>query len=162
MKRIYIALGIGVFILGGLIAAGAHARHAWAGHRGEYLFNHGLAHMARKLDLTDAQQEQIKSMAKAEWPVVKPSLEKLARAQKQILAADQNGSYDEAKVRAIAEQQSETIADLLVEKERFISQVYANVLTADQRVKADALRQKMTQHFNEFIQEQSAAPQTAK
>ena len=100
-------------------------------------------------------------MAKAEWPTVKPSLQKLADGQKQMFAATQNGAYDEAKVRTIAEEQSQTIADLLVEKERFISQVYANVLTPEQRTKADAMRQKWSQHLQKFLQEQSSAPQGA-
>jgi Spy/CpxP family protein refolding chaperone len=159
MKRIYIALGAAVLIAGGLIAAGAHAKYA--GHHGQFLFDRGMGRLARMLDLRDAQREQIKSMAKAEWPTVKPSLQKLADGQKQMLAATQNGAYDEAKVRAIAEQQSQTIADLLVEKERFVSQVYANVLTADQRTKADAMRQRWAQHLDKFVQEQSAATQGA-
>jgi Spy/CpxP family protein refolding chaperone len=159
MKRVYIALAVAVLIAGGLIAAGAHA--AYKGHHGQFLFDRGMGRLTRKLDLTDAQREQIKSMAKAEWPTVKPSLQKLADGQKQMFAATQNGAYDEAKVRTIAEEQSQTIADLLVEKERFISQVYANVLTPEQRTKADAMRQKWSQHLQKFLQEQSSAPQGA-
>jgi Spy/CpxP family protein refolding chaperone len=123
------------------------------------MFERGLAIMAWKLDLTDAQQQQIRTMAKAEWPSVEPSLQKLADGQKQMLAATQGGSFDEAKVTAIAGEQSQTFAELLVTKERFVSQVYTNVLTPEQRTKADAMRQQWSQHMDKFLQEHAAEPQ---
>jgi Spy/CpxP family protein refolding chaperone len=159
MKKIYIGVGVAILVVGGLIAARAHSRHTGMGHHGGQVFERGLAIMAWKLDLTDAQRQQIRSMAKAEWPSIEPSLQKLADGQKQMLAATQGGAFDEAKVRAIAEQQSQTIAGLLVEKEHFVSQVYANVLTSEQRTKADAMRQQWTQRMDQFLQEHAAEPQ---
>jgi Spy/CpxP family protein refolding chaperone len=157
MKKIYIGIGVAVLVVGGLVvAARAHSRYMGMGHHGGHMFERGLAIMAWKLDLTDAQQQQIRAMAKAGWPELQPSLQKLADGQKQMLAATQGGTFDEAQVTAIANQQSQTIADLLVAKERFVSQVYANVLTADQRTKADAMREKWNQRFEQYVQEHAA------
>ena len=70
-------------------------------------------------------------------------------------AATANGTYDEAKVRTVANNQAQVIAQLLMEKEKIISNVYQNVLTPDQRVKADALRQRMADRIGKHLQEQT-------
>lgn len=159
MKKTYIAVGVVVLLVGGLVAARAHSRRMGMGHHGEHMFERGLAIMSWKLDLTDAQRQQIRTMAKAEWPTIEPSLQKLADGQKQMLAATQGGTFDEAKVTSIASEQSQTIAELLVTKERFVSQVYTNVLTPEQRTKADAMRQQWSQRVDQLLQEHAAEPQ---
>ncbi len=50
------------------------------------------------------------------------------------------GSLDDSKVQAIAARQGETIAKLLVEKERLKSNIYVSVLNSEQRTKADELQ----------------------
>jgi len=162
MKKVYIGVGaaVAVLVVGGLVAARAHARYMGMGHHGGHMFERGLAIMAWKLDLTDAQRQQVRTMAKAEWPEIEPSLQKLADGQKQMLAATQGGTFDETKVRAIADQQAQTISDLLVTKERFVSQVCSNVLTSEQRTKADAMRQEWTQRMDKFLQEHAAEPES--
>ena len=45
-------------------------------------------------------------------------------------------------MQAVATRQGETIAKLLVEKERFKAKVYTDVLNPEQRTKADELQQK--------------------
>jgi hypothetical protein len=52
------------------------------------------------------------------------------------------GSLDDSKVQAIAARQGETIAKLLVEKERLKSKVYTTVLNPEQRTKADELQKR--------------------
>jgi Spy/CpxP family protein refolding chaperone len=82
-----------------------------------------------------------------------PLLQELTSGQQQMLAATQNGSFDEAKVRSIAERQSQTIAQLIFIKERFLAEVYSNVLTPEQRTKADAMRQRSAHRLNQTVQE---------
>ena len=130
-----------VLVLGGaLAAAGAHSLHRGWGFHQEKGFERGLAMISWKLDLTDAQRTQVKGMLTSEWPTVQPMLQQLAGEQNQMLAATSNGAYDETKVKAIAEQQSQVIAQLLVLKERFISRVYNEVLNPEQRTKAGTMR----------------------
>jgi Spy/CpxP family protein refolding chaperone len=152
-----IAVSAAILLLGGgLVAARAHTMHHGFGHHNGRGFDRGLAMVAWKLDLTDAQRAQVQSMLKAEWPAVQPLVQQLASEQNQMFDATQKGAYDEAKVKAIAGQQSQAIAQLLVEKERFISQVYNTVLNPDQRIKADAMRQEWEQRINRRVQEHTA------
>jgi Spy/CpxP family protein refolding chaperone len=113
---------------------------------------HGfMAHIAHYLQLTDAQQAQIKSMWQAEKPAVQPLLQQLANGRQQMIAATANGAFDQAKVKAIAQQQSETLAQLMVEKEKLQSQIYQQVLTPEQRTKVDAFQQKQTAHIDGWL-----------
>jgi Spy/CpxP family protein refolding chaperone len=57
--------------------------------------------------------------------------------------AEENGPFDEVKVRAIADKQAAILAQLLVERQRLISKIYNDVLTPEQRTKADELRKHM-------------------
>jgi periplasmic protein CpxP/Spy len=112
----------------------------------------GFARIAAYLNLTDAQKAQIKQMWQAEKPTVQPLLEQLAANRKSMLAATANGKFDEAAVRNIAAQQASVMSQLAVERERLISQVYNQVLTADQRAKADQFRQKRADRMNAWLQ----------
>jgi hypothetical protein len=95
--------------------------------------------------------------------MVQPLLQQLAAEQNQMFAATTRGTFDEAKVKVIADQQSQAIAQLLGEKERFISQVYNNVLNPEHRTKADAMRQQWEQRINQRLQEHfSALPNSTK
>ncbi|MBV9086428.1 MAG: Spy/CpxP family protein refolding chaperone [Acidobacteriaceae bacterium] len=151
MKWKYLAIGVAV---GLAIAVGATVARAGAMH-GHYGHRHMMRWLTHELNLSDAQQAQIKSMIDAEKTTVRPLVQQLATQQKQMLAATANGAYDDAKVRSIANDQSQVIAQLLVEKEKLISNVYQNVLTPEQRTKADALRQRMADRIGKHLQEQT-------
>ena len=80
-------------------AAGASG---WSGHR------HGhMGFMARELNLTDAQKQQIKTMMQSQRATMRPLMQQLAENRKAMLAATANGAFDQAKVQAIANQQSQ-------------------------------------------------------
>ena len=157
-KAIITASAAILLIGGALAAARAHSIHHGMGFHHGRGFDRGLAMLAWKLDLTDAQRAQVKAMFNSEWPTVQPLLQQLVTEQDQMIAATSKGTFDEAKVKAIADQQSQAVSQLLVEKERFISQVYNNVLNPEQRTKADAMRQEWEQHINQRLQEHSSAP----
>jgi hypothetical protein len=78
----------------------------------------------------------------AERPTVALLVQELASENKEADSATAQGNLDESKVQVIAARQGETIAKLLVEKERFKSKVYTNVLNPEQRTKADELQKK--------------------
>jgi protein CpxP len=148
MKWKYIA-----FALLAAVVVSAGAAVAWAhGSGSDRMFGHHMGWIARQLDLTDPQKTQVKSMIDAERPTLAPLLRQLATTRQQMLAATANGKFDQEKVQALANQQSQIIAQLIVEKEKLISHVYQNVLTPEQRTKADALRQRMTEHINQRLQ----------
>ncbi len=163
MKTRYIAVAVAaVLAIGiGVVAAQAHSQGngGW-GH--DHMFGRHMGWIARQLDLTDAQKAQIKSTIQAEKPTLAPLMQQLVTERQQMLAATTNGAFDQAKVQALANQEAQTMAQLIVERQKIISSVYQNVLTPEQKTKADAFRQKMSQRMTEHLQKfttEGTAPQ---
>lgn len=126
----------------GLVFARADGpgRRGWYG-RGPG-FHGPLGYVSHELNLSGAQKSEIKTMWQAERPVVASLVEELASESKEMDSATTKGNLDEDKVKAIAAHQGDTIAKLLVEKQRFMAKVYTTVLDPDQRSKADELEKK--------------------
>jgi protein CpxP len=106
-----------------------------------------LKHMAKELNLTDAQQTQIKGIMADEKSRMMPLMQQL-RQNKQAENANINGTFNETQARAFASKQAQIMTDLMVEKQRTRSQVYA-VLTPEQRQKAQQLMQERQQRRQE-------------
>jgi Spy/CpxP family protein refolding chaperone len=104
-------------------------------------------HLSRQLDLTDAQQTQVKTILEAEKVKVAPLLAEAGKNRQQLHESTASGKFDEAQVRTIAAQQAATMTELIVEKERVKAKIYNEVLTPEQRTKADTLLQRMQSHF---------------
>ena len=141
------------------LAAGL-ATTAFAQHRGMgFGRNNGwmLKHMIKQLNLTDAQQTQIKGIMADEKTKIKPVMQQL-RQNQQAEDANINGSFDENQARTFANKQAQLMTDLIVEKERMRSQVYA-VLTPEQRQKALQLMQERQQHRQERMNMKKQAEQ---
>lgn len=105
---------------------------------------HGMfgQRMAQQLGLTEAQQQQIKSIMETEKPKMQPLMQELKQERQQMNALTDSGNFDEAAVRAAASKQAQSATDLAVERARVKSQIFA-VLTPDQRTKA----QEMEKNF---------------
>jgi len=141
------------------LAAGL-ATTAFAQHRGmDFGRNNGwmLKHMVKQLNLTDAQQTQIKGIMADEKTKIKPMMQQLRQNQK-TEDANINGSFDENQARTFANKQAQLMTDLIVEKERMRSQVYA-VLTPEQRQKALQLMQERQQQRQERRSKKQAEQQ---
>jgi Spy/CpxP family protein refolding chaperone len=108
--------------------------------------------IARQLQLTDVQKAQIKSMWQADKPTLTPLMQQLATYRKQMLVATANGKFDNNTVTALANQQSQVMAKLMVEKQKLMAQAYNQVLTPDQRAKADQMRTNREQHIDKWMQ----------
>ena len=127
------------------------AKPMWSGHR------HGghMAYMAKALNLTDAQKEQVKSIMQANRASTRPLMQQLAQNRIAMLTATSNGAFDQAKVTAIANQQAQLMAQMMVQKQSIQHQIYTQVLTPEQRATADQMRQKQLTHINERLQKWS-------
>jgi Spy/CpxP family protein refolding chaperone len=143
MKRFIIWSSVALLLVAiGIIVARADGsrRHGWGGRGWSH---HGpLGYVAHALNLSDAQKSQIKSMWDAERPTVASLVQELASEGKEMDSVTAQGSLDDSKVQAIAARQGETIAKLLVEKERMKSKIYTSVLNPEQRTKADELQKR--------------------
>jgi Spy/CpxP family protein refolding chaperone len=152
MKRSLYTTGAILLIVAGAIgiaSANLPAAGGWCMRHGPGRFP--LAYLSRELNLTDSQRDQIVSIGKAELPRIRPLLRQLLDGLNEMPMGDANGSFDEVKARAVADQQAATLLQLLVERQRVISKIYNDVLTPEQRQKADELRQHMHHRAEGFL-----------
>jgi periplasmic protein CpxP/Spy len=125
---------------------------AWGGHR------HGhMGFMGRELNLTDAQKQQIKTMMQSQRTTMRPLMLQMAQNRVSMLTATSSGAFDQAKVQALATQQSQIMAQFEVQKASLRSQIYNTVLTPEQKAKADQMRQNQLARINQHIQKLSQA-----
>jgi Spy/CpxP family protein refolding chaperone len=116
-----------------------------------------MGFMAKELNLTDAQKAQIKTIMQTQRATDRPLMLQIAQNRAAMLAATASGAFDQAKVQSLANQQSQIMAQLMVQKASLRSQIYNTVLTADQKTKADQLRQDQITRINEHVQKLSQA-----
>jgi Spy/CpxP family protein refolding chaperone len=149
MKSIQLRiLGIGAAVLFGVAVLFAQGMRGHGGPDG--MFGHMLNYYADALDLTSAQQDQIKAIWQKEKPALKPLMQQMRQNRTAMDALTESGAFDEAKTRALATQNAQTMVELEVEHARMKSEMLA-VLTADQKAKYQQLEAKhqarMQQHM---------------
>ena len=149
MKRIAIWSCVAVLLgLTGVAVALANAR-GWRGCAGHRWGHFGpMSYVAHELNLSDVQEQQIRSMWQAESPTVSVLVQEFSAESKEMDQASANGNSDESKVQEIAARQGVTLSKLLVEKEHFQTKVYASVLNPEQRSKADKLQSQWHEHLD--------------
>ena len=152
-KRILIIAGLAALLVTG--SAYAFVRHE-RGMRNRPFAERIVGHLTRQLDLTDTQQTQVKTMLEAQRQSVAPLLAQAAKNRQQLHDATASGKFDEAQVRTIAAQQAQTMTELIVAKEKVKAKIYNEVLTAEQRIKADELLKHMDERFARGFHERAA------
>jgi protein CpxP len=115
---------------------------------------HMLHFFSRYLDLTDAQQAQVKDIMTKEKPVLQPLFQQLSQSHHQMRQFEESGNFDEAQVRALANQQSQTITELIVQKARIESEML-QVLTPEQKTKFQSFMDKREERFKNHMQNQN-------
>ncbi|MFQ3581983.1 MAG: Spy/CpxP family protein refolding chaperone [Chloracidobacterium sp.] len=108
-----------------------------------------MKRMAAELNLTEEQQAQIRQILETERATAEPLMKQLKAGHDQLRTLGLDGIFNEAQVRVIAQQQAQTMTELIVSKERVKAQVAA-VLTPEQRERAkqmlDRFHQRMREH----------------
>ncbi len=112
------------------------------------------------LDLTDAQQAQIKQIIAKEKPALEPLFQQEMQTHEQMMALIQSGTFDETKAQTIATQGAQVHAQLEVQHARVANEAY-QVLTADQKTKLAQFISKREQRFEQRMQDQGAHSETA-
>src|SRR5512142_920061 len=100
-KVVVVSAAAVVLVLGAGVVAARAARtqgygwhHGWRGHG-------PMAMLAWKLDLTDAQKTQVKTIWQGESPTVAALLKELSAEQKEMNSANVDASFDASKVQTI-------------------------------------------------------------
>jgi protein CpxP len=147
--RILAIAGIAVLIIGATVLALGHGFQGMPGGRVKDHprgFGPGMMeHISKALDLTAEQQTQVKALLEGMHAAEESRHTKREDLRKQLDAATANGQFDETRVRAIANEQAQLMADSLVEHERMKSKVFA-ILTPEQRTKAEEMHKRGGPH----------------
>src|ERR1700736_1622608 len=117
---------------------------------------HRMGFFAKQLNLTDDQKAQMKTIMQKEHPTMKPLFQQEHQINQQLRAYVE-GSYDEAKVRALAAQKAQLDVEKTVAETRVHNQLY-QLLTADQQAK---LKQIEANHEARMQKHMNQAPSTA-
>jgi periplasmic protein CpxP/Spy len=121
-------LTVGAAVLLAAAAAIAQGRHGFGGPGGDF------HHMLRQLDLTADQHTQVKAIFEKEKPALQPLMQQMRQNHASMRTLEASGPFDEAKTRALATQNSQTMIELEVEHARIKSEIM-QILTADQKAK---------------------------
>lgn len=121
-------LTIGASVLLMAAAAIAQGPHGFGGPGGDF---HMMLH---QLNLTSDQKAQVKAIFEKEKPTLQPLMQQMEQNRSAMTALENAGPFDEAKVTALATQNSQTMIQLEVEHERMKSEII-QLLTSDQKAK---------------------------
>ena len=116
-----------------------------------------LGFFADYLNLSDAQQAQMKSILQKEHPVMKPLFQQSHQIDLQLRQYVQ-GTYDEAKVRALATQKAQVDAEITVQKTRIHNELF-QVLTADQQAKMKEMEARHEARMQKHMHDAPPAPE---
>jgi Spy/CpxP family protein refolding chaperone len=125
-------------------------------HRGGMFSGHGRDFFAAVLDLSDAQQAQIKQITTASKSTIKPLFQQERQNRQAMMQLVMSGSFDEAKAQGIAQQSAQVQSQIEVEHARIMAQAY-QVLTADQKTKLSQFLAKREQQMQERMQGKPAS-----
>ena len=132
-------LSIGAALVLGAAVLCAQGPHGHGGPDG--MFGHMLGFYAEALDLTSAQQDQIKAIWQKEKPTLQPLMQQMRQNRAATEALVESGPFDEAKTQALATQHAQTAIALEVEHAHIKSEML-QVLTADQKTKLQQIEAK--------------------
>lgn len=121
---------------------GCH-RHHHAGkmgeHGGKHGFHHGFHAKLKDLDLTEAQQAQVKEIMEKQKSQGEARWKDLRETRKALHEAARSENYDAAKVRELANKEAQLKAEATVQRIETMREVYS-LLTPEQKQKWDAKR----------------------
>ena len=146
VKWIGIAAGVVLLAAFAVAQSAAMPRHH---HRGGMYGGFGF--FAHQLNLTDAQKSQMKDILAKEKPTLQPLMQQMGQSRQQLRQLEMSGTFDEAQVRTLAAQQSQTMTELTVQRARIHSELM-QVLTADQKAQLTELLQQRQQRFKNHFQ----------
>jgi Spy/CpxP family protein refolding chaperone len=126
-----------------------HAHGDWGMGRGPMGF------FAKSLNLTDDQKAQMKTIMQKEHASMEP-VEQQMRQTHEALRQYEQGTFDEAKVRALAAQQAQAHIELTVAQTRIHNEMF-QLLTPEQQTQLKMMQtrhearmqERMQQHANQ-------------
>ena len=121
-------------------------------HEGGFFGEHMMEFFSDYLNLSDAQQAQIKQIMTSTRPTLEPLFKQEMQNKKAMMQLAMSGNFDEAKAQSLAQQSATVHAQLEVAHARAAAQAY-QVLTAEQKTKLSEFMAKREQRRQEHMQE---------
>ena len=115
-----------------------------------------MGFLAKQLNLTDEQKSQMKAIWEKERPTMKPMFQQ-QRLIDQQLRQYVEGSFDQDKVQALANQKAQIQAQMTVAETRIHNQMY-QLLTPDQQSQLKQIEAKHEARMQEHMNQQPATP----
>src|ERR1700687_5588787 len=109
-------LTISAAVILAVAAAIAQGMHGHGGPDGD--FHHMMGFFTHALDLTSDQQAQVKAIWEKEKPTLEPLMKQMHQNHADMRALEASGPFDEAKTRALATQQAQTMIEAEVKHAR--------------------------------------------
>jgi len=149
MKRVIIAiLAIAVLSLGAVFIFAQKGKRDGFGKMG--FGGRGFERIAQKLNLSDDQKAQVKTILEDSKTRVKPLMQTMRENRGQTENLGFDGTFNEEQVNQIAAANAETMRQLFVEKEKTKARIFA-VLTPEQRAEAVKMKEQFKERFkNKF------------
>lgn len=138
--------GLIAFLVMAIVGAGAVFIFAQKGSRGGF-GGRGFDRIAEKLNLTDEQKTQVKTIMDDSKTRIKPLMETMRESRKQAASLGTDGTFNEEQVNQFANSQAETSRQLFIEQEKTKAQIFA-VLTPEQRAEAVKMKEQFKDKFN--------------
>ena len=131
------------------VAQGPHGPH------GDMFGGPGLGFFADVLNLTEAQQTQIKQIFEGAKPTLEPLMEQEHQSHKAMMQLITGGNFDEAKAQSIAQQEASVHQQMEVEHAKLFAQAY-QVLTASQKTQLAQIMANREARMQQHMEEKSS------
>jgi Spy/CpxP family protein refolding chaperone len=118
--------------------------------------DHMMGFFAKQLNLTDEQKTQMKAVMQKEHPAMKPLMQQQHQIERQLRQYVE-GTYDEAKVRALATQKAQVDVELTVAQTRVHNELY-QLLTTDQQAQLKEMEANHEARMQQHMKQAPPAP----
>ena len=102
---------------------------------------HGPERLARRLDLTDAQRDQVFKIFHEQAPAIREQMNAARTAGRELRQSAMSGNFDRARARQLADAQAKAMSEVALMRADGMSRVVA-ILTPEQRQKLEQLRER--------------------
>lgn len=144
-------------LMGSVIARSQNADAAAPMHGHEFgMHGHGMGFFAKQLNLTDEQKTQMKAVMQKEHPAMKPLFQQQHQIDQQLRQYVE-GTFDQAKVQALAAQKAQIQAQMTVAETRIHNELY-QLLTPDQQSQLKQMQANREARMQKHMQQEPASP----
>ena len=102
---------------------------------------HGPERLMRRLDLTDAQRDQVFKIFHEQAPAIREQMNAARNAGRELRQSAMSGNFDRARARQLADAQAKAMSEVSLMRADSMSRVVA-ILTPEQRQKLEQLRER--------------------